>query len=114
LALTRHFAKLSISPESSDGFASVGTILPKEEVALLPGDLFVFLEGGFAKNLGVVRSLSRQSFYETNPGHSYELSLAMRGSAMRTPDILDNSMKHLSHPLAHDLIGVCFETIADS
>jgi hypothetical protein len=31
LALTRHFAKLSISPESSDGFASVGTILPKEE-----------------------------------------------------------------------------------
>jgi hypothetical protein len=42
LALTRHFAKLSISPESSDGFASVGTILPKEEAALLPGGLFVF------------------------------------------------------------------------
>jgi hypothetical protein len=35
-------AKLSISPESSDGFASVGTILPKEEVTLLPGGLFVF------------------------------------------------------------------------
>ena len=31
----------SISPESSDGFASVGTILPKEEAALLPGGLFV-------------------------------------------------------------------------
>jgi hypothetical protein len=43
--LTRHFAKHSISPESSDGFASVGTILPKEEAALLPGGLFVFLEG---------------------------------------------------------------------
>jgi hypothetical protein len=42
--LTRHFAKHSISPESSDGFASVGTILPKEEVALLPGGLFMFLE----------------------------------------------------------------------
>ena len=42
LALTRHFAKLSISPESSDGFASVGTILPKEEAALLPGGLFAF------------------------------------------------------------------------
>src|SRR3984957_9876368 len=42
LALTRHFAKLSISPESSDGFASVGTILPREEAALLPGGLFVF------------------------------------------------------------------------
>jgi hypothetical protein len=42
LALTRHFAKLSISPESSDGFASVGTILPKEEATLLPGGLFAF------------------------------------------------------------------------
>jgi hypothetical protein len=38
--LTRHFAKLSISPESSDGFASVGTILPKEEATLLPGGFF--------------------------------------------------------------------------
>ena len=45
LALTRHFAKLSISPESSDGFASVGTILPKEEAALLPGGLFAFAVG---------------------------------------------------------------------
>jgi hypothetical protein len=26
--------------ESSDGFASVGTILPKEEAALLPGGFF--------------------------------------------------------------------------
>jgi hypothetical protein len=40
--LTRHFAKLSISPESSDGFASVGTILPKEEATLLPGGFFAF------------------------------------------------------------------------
>jgi hypothetical protein len=45
LALTRHFAKLSISPESSDGFASVGTILPKEEAALLPGGLFALAMG---------------------------------------------------------------------
>jgi hypothetical protein len=44
LALTRHIAKLSISPESSDGFASVGTILPKEEATSLPGGLFAFLE----------------------------------------------------------------------
>jgi hypothetical protein len=42
LALTRHFAKLSISPESSDGFASVGTILPKEKATLLPGGFFAF------------------------------------------------------------------------
>ena len=45
LALTPDFAKLSISPESSDGFASVGTILPKEEAALLPGGLFAFCVG---------------------------------------------------------------------
>jgi hypothetical protein len=31
-------------PESSDGFASVGTILPKEEAALLPGGLFAVSE----------------------------------------------------------------------
>jgi hypothetical protein len=30
-----------MQPESSDGFASVGTILPKEEAALLPGGFFV-------------------------------------------------------------------------
>ena len=29
-----------MQPESSDGFASVGTILPKEEAALLPGGFF--------------------------------------------------------------------------
>ena len=40
--MTRDIAKLSISPESSDGFASVGTILPKEEAALLPGGFFAF------------------------------------------------------------------------
>jgi hypothetical protein len=40
--LTPVLAKLSISPESSDGFASVGTILPKEEATLLPGGLFAF------------------------------------------------------------------------
>jgi hypothetical protein len=49
LALTPDFAKLSISPESSDGFASVGTILPKEEAALLPGGFFVFSEGKVAR-----------------------------------------------------------------
>ena len=42
LALTQVWAKLSMQPESSDGFASVGTILPKEEAALLPGGLFAF------------------------------------------------------------------------
>ncbi|WP_221271341.1 hypothetical protein [Tunturibacter empetritectus] len=45
--MTRHIAKLSISPESSDGFASVGTILPKEEATLLPGGLFAFSGGDF-------------------------------------------------------------------
>jgi len=41
-ALTPVLAKLSMQPESSDGFASVGTILPKEKAALLPGGFFVF------------------------------------------------------------------------
>jgi hypothetical protein len=49
--LTRHIAKLSISPESSDGFASVGTILPKEEATSLPGGLFAFPEGIFVGSL---------------------------------------------------------------
>jgi hypothetical protein len=45
LALTPVWAKLSMQPESSDGFASVGAILPKEKAALLPGGLFVFAAG---------------------------------------------------------------------
>jgi hypothetical protein len=39
--LTPSAPKHSISPESSDGFASVGTILPKEKAAPLPGGLFM-------------------------------------------------------------------------
>jgi len=31
-----------MQPESSDGFASVGTILPEERAALLPGGSFRF------------------------------------------------------------------------
>ena len=34
----------SMQPESSDGFASVGTILPRERAALLPGGSFLFRE----------------------------------------------------------------------
>jgi len=36
-----------MQPESSDGFASVGTILPKEKAALLPGGFFVCPFYGF-------------------------------------------------------------------
>jgi hypothetical protein len=32
----------TMQPESSDGFASVGTILPEERAALLPGGSFRF------------------------------------------------------------------------
>jgi hypothetical protein len=53
--LTPDFGKLSISPESSDGFASVGTILPKEEATLLPGGLFAFCDVLPMGDLGVVR-----------------------------------------------------------
>ena len=42
-ALTPPLGTHTISPESSDGFASVGTILPEGKAALLPGSLFRFL-----------------------------------------------------------------------
>ena len=61
LALTRHFAKLSISPESSDGFASVGTILPKEEATLLPGGLFAFFGAAF---VGLRRKIPEREINE--------------------------------------------------
>ena len=38
-----------MQPESSDGFASVGTILPEERAALLPGGSFRFPFEGFAQ-----------------------------------------------------------------
>jgi hypothetical protein len=43
-----------MQPESSDGFASVGTILPKEKAALLPGGLFVSTrsQNGVARRVG--------------------------------------------------------------
>jgi hypothetical protein len=45
--LTPSAPKHTISPESSDGFASVGTILPKEKAAPLPGGLFMFCAAKF-------------------------------------------------------------------
>jgi hypothetical protein len=36
-----------MQPESSDGFASVGTILPEEGAALLPGGSFRFAPQSF-------------------------------------------------------------------
>ena len=70
MALTPDFAKLSISPESSDGFASVGTILPKEEVALLPGDLFVFRRCGASAREGVCPKI-RQPQRKEEPSHKW-------------------------------------------
>jgi hypothetical protein len=46
-ALTPPPVNHSISPESSDGFASVGTILPEGKAALLPGGLFSLWLGLF-------------------------------------------------------------------
>jgi hypothetical protein len=43
-----------MQPESSDGFASVGTILPEEEAALLPGGFFHFL-AHFGSDVGEKR-----------------------------------------------------------
>jgi hypothetical protein len=44
----------SMSPESSDGLASVGTILPKEKAALLPGGFLVStISGIFGSGTGL-------------------------------------------------------------
>jgi hypothetical protein len=40
-----------MQPESSDGFASVGTVLPDEEAALLPGSLFLSLAETYSEGL---------------------------------------------------------------
>jgi hypothetical protein len=69
LALTPDFAKLSISPESSDGFASVGTILPKEEATLLPGGLFAFpvqLLGDCGRKFPK-RKLMKKNYFDLHP-----------------------------------------------
>jgi hypothetical protein len=42
LPLTLPSPDPTMQPESSDGFASVGTILPEERAALLPGGSFRF------------------------------------------------------------------------
>ena len=42
LLLTLPSPAPTMQPESSDGFASVGTILPEERAALLPGGSFRF------------------------------------------------------------------------
>jgi hypothetical protein len=53
-ALTPVLAKLSMQPESSDGFASVGTILPKEKAALLPGGFLAFWRSFLGCKSGVI------------------------------------------------------------
>jgi hypothetical protein len=46
-----------MQPESSDGFASVGTILPEEGAALLPGGSFRFY-GAFAEpSISLIKAL---------------------------------------------------------
>jgi len=55
-----------MQPESSDGFASVGTVLPKEEAALLPGGLFVVSAGHFARGTEYrigIRQLEQSSLF---------------------------------------------------
>jgi hypothetical protein len=49
-----------MQPESSDGFASVGTILPKEKAALLPGGLFAFGSVFFARGTEIKPRDSRR------------------------------------------------------
>ena len=58
LSLTLPSIAPTMQPESSDGFASVGTILPEEGAALLPGGSFRFLGDGRTR----IRSLSAKLF----------------------------------------------------
>jgi hypothetical protein len=52
-----------MQPESSDGFASVGAILPKEEAALLPGGFFAFCGAPVANLSGLPRVQARLKFF---------------------------------------------------
>jgi hypothetical protein len=58
--LTPVLAKLSISPESSDGFASVGTILPKKRppCCRVASSLFVGVRAGEKKSTVVLSATS--------------------------------------------------------
>jgi hypothetical protein len=113
LALTPDFAKLSISPESSDGFASVGTILPKEEVALLPGGLFVFPQGESARGSRIVCPKMRR-FPRNKMRLSADEKSVEAWNPKRAPKLFDEkgspifSRSHFDvvHVPAHDLIGV--------
>src|SRR5579863_4589117 len=63
LFLTLRPAPPTMQPESSDGFASVGTILPKEGAALLPGGSFRLMApenrfGGLPPNSSPLTRLS--------------------------------------------------------
>jgi hypothetical protein len=106
--LTRLFAKLSISPESSDGFASVGTILPKEEATLLPGGLFALLSTTFV-GLRRVISASRKtvkkitSIFEDPRNVADALECKESYAALRTKR---HSMSNALHPALQILIAL--------
>src|ERR1700735_4673646 len=68
-----------MQPESSDGFGSVGTILPEERAALLPGGSFRFWGV-----LGAVRRFSRPMAWLGRSG-------LLRSSADHTAHIARNS-----------------------
>jgi hypothetical protein len=59
LFLTLPPAPPTMQPESSDGLASVGTILPEEGAALLPGGSFRF--SALNRNRDIGRMTSRRT-----------------------------------------------------
>ena len=80
----------TMQPESSDGFASVGTILPEERAALLPGGSFRFKRLICPHLPGRRPSLSDSVHWYPQPSHRHELngftpsSAGSAGSAVRT------------------------------
>ena len=76
--MTPSAPKHSISPESSDGFASVGTILPKEKAAPLPGGLFMSLCRGVALSDRIAVLSATGSAEERAPGELSWVALRAR------------------------------------
>ena len=80
-----------MQPESSDGFASVGTILPEEGAALLPGGSFRFtaLHGRFVRTQIDSSPLVRISTHIPSPLRAIQA----RFIQFAGPDLVQSGMR---------------------
>src|ERR1035438_4718417 len=75
-----------MQPESSDGFASVGTILPEERAALLPGGSFRFY--------GIRQSPLPRVVAKTGDGTPYTCSSFKRSRTYDSPLSIKNRVQN--------------------